>query len=58
MDEKEDFIFKCFGYRQHKEDERDKWVIYNNFLIVINPECKPKIYKYGCQGQYYEIDPI
>lgn len=46
-----------FGYRP---DERngERWIVFQDHnLIVIHPERRPRIYKRGCGGVYYEIEP-
>lgn len=47
---------RTFGY---SPDERggEKWVVYQDNLIVIHPERRPRIYKPGCAGVYYELEP-
>ncbi|MHB0785610.1 hypothetical protein [Bradyrhizobium sp. 5.13L] len=47
-----------FGYAP---DERggENWTVYQNqTLIVCHPERRPRLYKRGCGGTFYEIDPI
>lgn len=46
---------KSFGYVPKLPEQ---WVIYKDHLIVIHPENKPRIFKYGCNGVYYELDPV
>jgi len=44
----------------HRPDERggEKWTVYQDHsLIVVHPERRPRIYKRGCGGVYYEIEP-
>lgn len=46
-----------FGYVPD-EDQGEKWAVYqDHFLIVIHYDRKPRIYKRGCKGDYYEIEP-
>lgn len=48
---------KDFGYV--KNDPREQWVVFKyRHLIVIHPKNRPRIYKKGCRGSYYEIEPI
>lgn len=44
-----------FGY---VEKENDKWTIYNDCLVVINPNFRPRVYSKGCKGIYVEIGSI
>jgi hypothetical protein len=47
-----------FGYVPD-EKNGEKWAVYQNHsLIVIHPEQRPRIYKRGCGGTPYEIDPV
>lgn len=49
---------RVFGY---VPDEKggEKWTVYQDrVLIVIHPVRKPRLYKRGCSGVYYEIDPL
>lgn len=49
-----EILEKDFGYI--KRDHRDQWVIFKYiWLIVINPEVRPRIYKKGCKGKYKEF---
>lgn len=44
----------------HRPDEKmgERWIVYQGHsLIVIHPERRPRIYKRGCGGTYYEIEP-
>jgi hypothetical protein len=46
-----------FGYCP---DERngEVWTVFQGHtLIVIHPERRPRMYKRGCGGIYYEIEP-
>lgn len=46
-----------FGYAP---DERggERWTVFQNHtLVVIHPERRPRLYKRGCGGLYYEIEP-
>ena len=48
---------RVFGY---VPDERggENWTVYQDHtLIVIHPERRPRLYKRGCGGTYYEIEP-
>ncbi len=46
-----------FGYAPD-EAYGEKWVIYkNNFLVVVHPEQRPKVFERGCAGLYFEIEP-
>jgi len=46
-----------FGYRPN-EAMGERWIVYQGHsLIVIHPEQRPRIYKRGCGGVYYEIEP-
>ncbi len=48
---------RTFGY---VPDERmgEKWCVYQDHsLIIVHPEYPPKVYKRGCNGVYYEIEP-
>lgn len=45
----------------HRPDEAggEKWVVYQDHsLIICHPDRRPRIYKRGCAGSYYEIEPI
>jgi hypothetical protein len=47
-----------FGYVPD-EDDGEKWTVYEDYtLIVIHPYRRPRLYKRGCGGSYYEIEPI
>lgn len=47
-----------FGYVPD-EESGEKWAFYGNHsLIVIHHDRKPRIYKRGCGGKYYEIEPM
>ncbi|MGJ5032295.1 hypothetical protein ACQR1I_36035 [Bradyrhizobium sp. HKCCYLS2038] len=46
-----------FGYVTDLQDG-EQWTVYQNrTLIVIHPERRPRLYKRGCGGVYYEIEP-
>lgn len=48
---------KTFGYAPNERDG-EQWAVYQDHsLIVIHPERRPRIYKRGCGGSYYEIEP-
>ena len=47
-----------FGYVP-QSDDGEKWTVYQDrTLIVIHPHRQPRLYRYGCGGSYYEIEPI
>jgi hypothetical protein len=45
-----------FGCRPD-EANGERWAIYNRHLIVIHPDRRPRIFKPGCGGSYYELEP-
>lgn len=45
-----------FGYVPD-EPSGEKWVVFADRLIVVHPERKPRIYKQGCCGSFFELDP-
>ena len=45
-----------FGYVPDEADY-DKWIVYEDTLIVINPRRRPRLFRKGCAGNYYEIEP-
>ena len=46
-----------FGYVPNEKDG-EKWCVYQDHsLIIVHPERRPRIYKRGCGGLYYEIEP-
>lgn len=48
---------QTFGYAP---DERggERWTVFQDHtLIVIHPERRPRMYKRGCGGVFYEIQP-
>jgi hypothetical protein len=46
-----------FGYVP-REEEGEQWCVYQDHtLIVVHPERRPRMYKRGCGGVYYEIEP-
>lgn len=47
---------ETFGYVP-EEDKGEKWAVYNNCLIVIHPMQRPRIYRRGCKGIYFELEP-
>ena len=60
MDEQNvlDSLEREFGYRPN-EKGGEEWCVYQNHsLIVIHPERRPRIFKRGCGGNFYEIEPI
>lgn len=47
-----------FGYVPD-ETHGEKWTVYQDHsLVVIHPERRPRIYKRGCRGSFYEIEPV
>ena len=55
QDIKED-LYQAYGYVPN-EAEGERWTVYEEVLIVIHPERRPKIFTRGCAGSYYEIEP-
>lgn len=52
-----DALYETFGYRPD-EPGGENWTVYQGHsLIVVHPERRPRIYKRGCGGVYYEIEP-
>lgn len=44
-----------FGY---DVDPDDAWKVFDGRLIVIHPARRPRVYRRGCAGIYYEMDPL
>lgn len=51
-----DALEREFGYRPD-EDHGEQWAIFNDDLIVINHDRRPRIFKPGCGGSFYELEP-
>ena len=52
-----DALRREFGYVPD-EGDGEKWIVYQDHtLIVIHPERRPRLYKRGCGGSFYEIEP-
>jgi len=46
-----------FGYVPNEYDG-ENWTVYRDHtLIVCHPERRPRVYKRGCNGDYYEFEP-
>ena len=49
---------KKFGYVPN-ERGGERWVVFQGHtLIVIHPEERPRLYKDGCGGLHYAIEPV
>lgn len=56
--EVEEALRREFGYVPN-ENEGEKWCVYQDqCLIVIHEYRNPRLYRRGCGGVYYEIDPL
>lgn len=52
-----DSLYETFGYRPDEQSGENWTVFQDHSLIVIHPERRPRIYKRGCSGLFYEIEP-
>lgn len=50
-------LLREFGYVLD-ETSGDQWTTYNDHLIVIAPERRPRVYRKGCGGTFYEMEPV
>lgn len=57
-DECAEALKREFGYVPN-EEAGEKWVVYQDrALIVVHPERRPRIYRRGYYGDFYEIEPV
>lgn len=57
-DEVKQALRREFGYVPD-ESGGENWTVFRDHsLIVIHPERRPRIYKRGCGGTYYEFEPV
>jgi len=52
-----DSLLKAFGYAPIEEDG-ERWCVFRDNLIVIHPNRRPRVYRRGCHGDYYEFEPV
>lgn len=48
----------AFGYVPDEEGGEVWTVFRDRTLIVAHPERRPRFYRHGCGGSFYEVEPI